>query len=93
MNIIKLVGILALTHALLAIVPWFILETSATASLPYHSYFTMAQLLNGLGLPVIGSFHEGMFMARVTVLGKGMIAGAWFVVYVLAALLIDKIRS
>jgi hypothetical protein len=78
MKIIKVACIVALTHVLLAI--W----------LPYHSWFTMAQVLHGLGLPVIGSFHEGMFMAPITSLGRAMIVSAWAAVYVVVALLMVR---
>ncbi|MDO9004499.1 MAG: hypothetical protein Q7V20_13710 [Aquabacterium sp.] len=93
MEIIKLACIVALTHVLLAIVPWLVAETPATGWLPYHSYYTMAQVLHGMGLPVIGSFHEGMFMAPITSLGKVMIVGAWTAGYVAVALMIVRVRA
>ncbi|MBC7701640.1 hypothetical protein [Aquabacterium sp.] len=91
MKTIKVACIVTLIHVLLAIVPWLVVEMPTTAWLRYHSWFTMAQVLHGLGLPVVGSFHEGMFMAPITSLGRAMTVSAWAAVYVVVALLMVRV--
>jgi hypothetical protein len=58
------------------------------AWITYHSYFSVASLLQSLGVPAIGQFDEGMFMAPVTAVGKTLIAMFWIFIYLLTACLV-----
>ncbi len=84
--------LIALAHGALVLGPWLVVQSAATAWLPYHSYFTVARVLHGAGLPVIAAFEEGMFMAPVTVFGDIAIGVAWCLAYVGLALGIEVVR-
>ena len=85
-RVIAITSVLVATHIALLVITLHVEPPPATISwLAYHSYFTIAKLFQWLGIPAIGPFKEGMFIAPVTVTGKSAIAAFWLTLYFLAA--------
>ncbi|HRH17880.1 MAG: hypothetical protein C0487_06490 [Leptothrix sp. (in: Bacteria)] len=88
------VGALATLHAALSLAPLqFEQAPLCLAWLAYHSWFSVAALLQHLGIPTIGRFQEGMFMAPITPLGQACIVIFWLGVHTIAAWLIVWARQ
>ena len=92
-RIIQLAFCLALAHLFLAFVPYYFVASPLTASVGFASYYGMASLLHTAGLPIIGKFEEGMFMAPVTWFGECAIYGSWLLVHLGLAAAVELIRT
>ena len=82
---------LVAAHAALALIPFAIYESKATALLPYYSYFGILDLMSKLGINVFGEFREGLFMAPVSNSGKALVALFWLVFHALAAITVMRV--
>lgn len=79
------------THAALALIPFAIYESKATAQLPYYSYFGILGILSKLGLNVFAEFNEGMFMAPVSRSGNVSVVLFWIAFHAFLAVAVMRV--